>query len=47
MVRDKSSIDTFLKVRKYFSLADKDGDGHITKEEWFKVLNDAGVPTTM
>ena len=36
-----------LKVRKYFLRADKDGDGQITKEEWYKVLNDAGVPTTM
>ena len=36
-----------FQVRKYFRLADKDGDGQITKAEWFKVLNDAGVPTTM
>ena len=36
-----------FQVRKYFSLADKDGDGQITKDEWFKVLNTAGVPTTM
>ena len=35
------------QVSKYFSLADKDGDGQITKAEWFKVLNTAGVPTTM
>ena len=37
----------FFQVRKYFNLADKDGDGQITKAEWYKVLNDAGVPTTM
>ena len=37
----------FDQVRKYFNLADKDGDGQITKSEWYKVLNDAGVPTTM
>ena len=26
---------------------DKDGDGKLTKEEWFRVLNSSGVPTTM
>ena len=28
-------------------MADKDGDGRITKAEWFMALNTAGVPTSM
>jgi len=36
-----------LELRKYFLQADKDNNGYITKEEWFNVLNSAGVPTTM
>lgn len=35
------------EVRRYFTKADKDGDGKLTKEEWFRVLNSSGVPTTM
>ena len=44
---DYYSEYVLFQVRKYFNLADKDGDGQITKAEWYKVLNDAGVPTTM
>ena len=44
---DYYSDYVLFEVRKYFNLADKDGDGQITKAEWYKVLNDAGVPTTM
>jgi len=36
-----------LELRKYFLAADKDNNGYITKDEWFNVLNSAGVPTTM
>ena len=43
----ESHYSLYCQVRKYFILADKDGDGQITKAEWFKVLNNAGVPTTM
>merc|ERR1712181_108960 len=35
-----------LEVRRYFDKADKDGNGSLTKEEWFNVLNSSGVPTT-
>merc|ERR1712192_103564 len=35
-----------LEVRRYFDKADKDGNGSLTKEEWFNVLNPSGVPTT-
>ena len=40
------TLNFVFQVGKYFHIADKDGDGQITKAEWFKVLNDAGVPTT-
>eukprot|EP00090_Calanus_glacialis_P000133 TRINITY_DN10085_c0_g1_i1.p1 TRINITY_DN10085_c0_g1~~TRINITY_DN10085_c0_g1_i1.p1 ORF type:complete len:153 (+),score=54.85 TRINITY_DN10085_c0_g1_i1:20-478(+) len=43
----REELQRRMEIRKYFSLADKDGDGQITKAEWFKVLNTAGVPTTM
>merc|ERR1711953_1203761 len=36
-----------MELRKYFLQADKDNNGFITKDEWFSVLNSAGVPTTM
>merc|ERR1712080_506286 len=35
-----------LEVRRYFDKADKDGNGSLTKEEWYNVLNSSGVPTT-
>ena len=34
------------QVRRYFDKADKDGNGSLTKEEWYNVLNSSGVPTT-
>ena len=30
-----------------FDKADRDGDGKLTKEEWFKVLNSSGCDTSM
>ena len=30
-----------------FDKADKDGDGKLTKEEWFNVLNSSGCDTSM
>lgn len=35
------------EVRRYFDRADKNKDGKLTKEEWHRVLNSSGVPTTM
>merc|ERR1712156_290147 len=35
------------EIRKMFDKADKDGDGKLTKEEWFKVLNSSGCDTSM
>ena len=34
------------QVRRYFDKADKDGNGKLTKEEWYDVLNNSGVPTS-
>ena len=41
-----SSFIGKIQVRRYFDKADKDGNGSLTKEEWFNVLNSSGVPTT-
>ena len=41
-----SSFIEKAQVRRYFDKADKDGNGSLTKEEWFNVLNSSGVPTT-
>ena len=30
-----------------FDKADKNGDGKLTKEEWYKVLNSSGCDTSM
>ena len=30
-----------------FDKADRDGDGKLTKEEWYKVLNSSGCNTSM
>merc|ERR1711890_3279 len=30
------------EVRRYFDKADKDGNGSLTKEEWYNVLNSSG-----
>ena len=30
-----------------FDKADKDGDGKLTKDEWFTVLNSSGCETSM
>jgi len=35
------------EIRKIFARADKDGDGKLSKEEWFRVLNTAGCQTSM
>ena len=41
------SIYSHIKVRRYFDRADNNKDGKLTKEEWFRVLNSSGVPTSM
>ena len=33
-------------MKKLFALADRDGDGKLSKEEWFRVLQRSGVPAT-
>ena len=33
-------------MKKLFALADRDGDGKLSKEEWFRVLQRSGVPVT-
>merc|ERR1712013_9969 len=43
----KAELRRRMEVRKYFNKADKNGDGKLTKEEWHKVLNNSGVPTTI
>merc|ERR1711936_1136183 len=35
------------EIRRIFTRADKDGDGKLSKEEWFRVLNTAGCETSM
>ena len=30
-----------------FKKADRDGDGKLTKDDWFRVLNSSGCPATM
>ena len=39
--------NTILQVKKMFQKADRDGDGKLSKEEWFRVLNSSGCQTTM
>ena len=34
-------------IEEMFQFADKDGDGKLTKEEWYNVLNSSGCDTTM
>ena len=36
-----------FQIRKMFDKADKDGDGKLTKDEWFNVLNSSGCETSM
>ena len=36
-----------FQIRKMFDKADRDGDGKLTKEEWYKVLNSSGCNTSM
>ena len=36
-----------FQIKKMFDKADKDGDGKLTKEEWYNVLNSSGCDTTM
>ena len=36
-----------LQIKKMFDKADKDGDGKLTKEEWYNVLNSSGCDTSM
>ena len=36
-----------LQIKKMFVKADRDGDGKLSKEEWFRVLNSTGYPTSM
>merc|ERR1712029_1068217 len=35
------------EIRKMFDKADRDGDGKLTKEEWYKILNSSGCNTSM
>merc|ERR1711884_889069 len=35
------------EIRKMFDKADKDGDGKLTKDEWFNVLNSSGCDTSL
>jgi len=35
------------KVARMFARADKNGDGKLSKEEWYRVLNSSGCRTTM
>jgi len=35
------------EIRRYFEKGDKNKDGKLTKEEWYNVLNSAGVKTSM
>merc|ERR1719447_2214020 len=34
------------EIRRYFDKADKNKDGKLSKEEWHRVLNSSGVPTS-
>ena len=34
------------QIRKMFNKADKNGDGKLTPQEWFTVLNSSGIPTS-
>ena len=36
-----------FQIRKMFDKADRDGDGKLTKEEWYKILNSSGCNTSM
>lgn len=35
------------EIKKMFIKADRDGDGKLSKEEWFRVLNSTGYQTSM
>merc|ERR1711936_561661 len=37
----------YVENWRIFTRADKDGDGKLSKEEWFRVLNTAGCETSM
>ena len=40
--------DRLMKeTKKYFIKADTDGDGEITKEEWYDVLKEGGMDVSM
>merc|ERR1719429_818178 len=34
------------EIRRYFDRADKDKDGKLSQEEWHRILNASGVPTS-
>ena len=40
------NLSHVAQIRRYFDKADKNKDGKLTKEEWHRVLNSSGVPTT-
>ena len=40
-------VSLILQIKKMFVKADRDGDGKLSKEEWFRVLNSTGYPTSM
>ena len=35
-----------LQIRRYFDRADKNKDGKLSQEEWHRILNASGVPTS-
>ena len=40
-------VSLIFQIKKMFVKADRDGDGKLSKEEWFRVLNSTGYPTSM
>ena len=40
-------VPLIFQIKKMFVKADRDGDGKLSKEEWFRVLNSTGYPTSM
>ena len=48
LMNQKSKDQRQLKeAKKWFTRADKNGDGEITKEDWFEVLTKAGYSISM
>jgi len=34
------------EIRRYFDRADKNKDGKLSQDEWHRILNASGVPTS-